>query len=220
MNHSRNKAGATALAVAVGAAYGIARWPRMTNWGATPHEAEAEMPGDEIIGEPKYRTTHAVTIDAPVERVWPWLVQIGQGRAGLYSYDWLENLLGLDVHSADRIVPEHQDLSAGDVIRLVPEDTEPPLRFVVARVDAPYLLVLGPGSRREEALASNLPYPCWTFRLGPVPGRRTRLVVRFQSDFKPTPLGWLMNKYALEPLHFMMERKMLLGIKERAEGAA
>jgi hypothetical protein len=64
-----------------------------------------------------------------------------------------------------------------------------------------------------------MPYPCWTFRLNPTAGEQTRLVVRFQSDFEPSPIGLVMNKYALAPIHFLMERKMLLGIKERAEGA-
>ncbi|MBY9076846.1 hypothetical protein K1X13_18605 [Nocardioides sp. WL0053] len=206
-----------ALAVAAGAAYGVSRWPAMTHWGATPDETEESLPGDEIVGEARYRTTHAVTIDAPVERVWPWLVQLGQGRGGMYSYDWLENLVGLHMHSADRIHPELQDLAVGDVVRLVPAGTDPPLRFVVARLEAPHVLVLGPSGSRADALAGNLPYPCWTFRLRPTSWGGTRLVVRFQSDFRPSPAGWLMNKYALTPVHFAMERKMLLGIKERAE---
>jgi hypothetical protein len=195
-------------------------WRWMTNWGATDEEAAATLPGDEIVGQPRYRTTHAVTIDAPVEQVWPWLVQIGQGRSGMYSYDWVENLLGLHMHSADRIVPELQTLSVGDVIRMVPEGTQPDLHFVVAQLDPPYVMVLGPDNSRADALASDLPYPCWTFHLRALPDSRTRLVVRFQSDFKPTPLGWLKNRYALEPVHFVMERKMMLEIKDRAERGA
>jgi hypothetical protein len=220
MSHTRRLAGVTAIGLAAGAAYGVSRWPRMTTWGATEQEVGSSQPGDEIVGHAKYRTTHAVTIDAPVEEVWPWLVQLGQGRGGMYSYDWLENLVGLEMHSADRIVPELQDLAVGDVISLVPKGTEPDLHFVVARLDPPYLLVLGPGTSREEALKTNLPYPSWTFRHSPLAGGRSRLLVRFQSDFRPSPLGWLTNKYALEPVHFVMERKMLLGIKQRAERAA
>ncbi len=216
----RNVAGATALGVVAGAAYGLSRWPRMSSWGATTTEAAEVLPGDEIVGEPKYRTTHAVTVRAPVEQVWPWLVQLGQGRGGMYSYDWLENLAGLRMHSADRIVPELQQLAVGDVVRLVPEGTQPGLGFVVARLEPPHLLVLGPGSTRQEAIEGHLPYPSWTFLLRPLDERSSRLVVRFQSDFEPTARGWLMNKYALEPVHFVMERKMLLGIKERAERAA
>jgi hypothetical protein len=215
---SRRKA-AAALAVAGGATYALSRWPRMASWGATPEEVSATMPGDEVVGTPRYRTTHAVTVGAPVDRVWPWLAQLGQGRGGLYSYDWLENLLGLDIHSADRVVPELQALGVGDRVRMVPEGTEPELAFSVLRVEPPHLLVLGPDGKREEVLGTGMPYPCWTFRLTPAAGERTRLVVRFQSDFEPSPIGLVMNKYALAPIHFLMERKMLLGIKERAEGA-
>ena len=209
--------GVTGISAAVAITYGASRWPAMTTWGSTPVEVAEDMPGDDVVGTPRYRTTHAVTVDAPVERVWPWLVQLGQGRGGLYSYDWLENLLGLDIHSADHILPRFQDLAVGDEIRLVPEGTQPDLVFVVARLEAPYLLVLGPRGSREEALGKNLPYPCWTFRLSPIGTSRTRLVVRFQSDFRPTASSRLMFEYGLVPVHFVMERKMLLGIKERAE---
>lgn len=217
MKHPRTTLIAAAVAVTLG--YGISRWPQMTNWGASGQEAREPLPGDEIVGQAKYRTTHAVTIEAPVGNVWPWLVQIGQGRGGMYSYDWLENLFGLHMHTADRIIPELQALTVGDLIRLVPEGTQPPLRFVVARLEPPHLLVLGPETTREKALEAGVPYPCWTFRLSPVGARSTRLIVRFQSDFKPTLAGWLTYRYALEPVHFMMERKMLLGIKARAEQA-
>jgi hypothetical protein len=214
------KTTAAVLAIAGGATYAVSRWPRMTSWGATPEEVAEPMPGDEVVGTPKYRTTHAVTVGAPPGRVWPWLAQMGQGRGGLYSYDWLENLVGLDMHSADRVVPELQDLAVGDQVRMVPEGTEPDLSFTVLRVEPPHLLVLGPDAGKDQVLASGMPFPCWTFALRPDPAGGTRLVVRFQSDFEPTPLGWMMNKYALGPVHFAMERKMLLGIKERAEQAA
>lgn len=208
---------AAAVTLAGGAAYLLAQWPRMTNWGAEPEEVYEELPGDEIVGEAKYRTTHAVTIDAPPERVWAWLVQMGQGRGGMYSYDWLENVVGLHMHSARRIIPELQELHVGDLVRMVPEGTEPDLHFAVAQVEPPHLLVLGPDTRREEAIESGLPYPAWTFLVRPTGKNGGRLLVRFQSDFKPTPRGWITNKYALEPLHFLMERKMLLTLKERAE---
>lgn len=192
----------------------------MLTWGATPEEAEATMSGDEIVGRARYQATHAVTIEAPVEQVWPWLVQMGQGRGGLYSYDRVENLLGLDIHSADHIVPELQDLAVGDVIRMVPEGTEPDLHFLVAYLEPPHLLVLSSEGSRRDAYAADLPFATWAFHLREVDESTTRLVVRFRSDFRPTPSGWITNKYALEPVHFVMERKMLLGIKERAERAA
>lgn len=177
------------------------------------------MPGDDLIERARYRSTRAVPIDASSSEVWPWLVQMGQGRGGLYSYDWLENLLGLHMHSAHSVEPALQGLVVGDLIRLVPEGTEPPLRFTVARIDAPHVLVLGPDGTLETALAAGLPFPSWTFQLVDQPDGHCRLVVRFQCDFDPTLMGRVMYKYALTPVHFVMERKMLLGIKKRAEGA-
>lgn len=102
---------------------------------------------------------------------------------------------------------------------MVPEGTTPDLAFAVVRMESPHLLVLGADGSREEAMAAGLPYPAWTFWLRPLEEARTRLVVRFQSDFAPTVTGWLMNKYALAPVHFWMERKMLLTLRQRAEGA-
>ena len=99
----------------------------------------------------------------------------------------------------------------------MPEGTQPPLRFTVKQVEPPHLLVLGPDSSRQAAFRAKMPFPCWTFRLTPMPGHRTRLVTRFQSDFEPNLMGWVAYKYALAPVHFVMERKMLLGIKHRAE---
>jgi hypothetical protein len=210
-------AGLATVAAAAGAAYSRALRPWMTSWGATPAEYDGPLPGDEIVPDPKYQSTHAVTVAAPVEQVWPWIVQLGQGRGGMYSYDWLENATGLDMHSADEIVPELQHLAVGDRIRLTPEDADPPLQFVVARLEAPHTLVLGPHTSREDAFRTNYPYPTWTFVVSEVDDRTSRLLVRFRSDFRDSPTGWALNKYALEPVHFAMERRMLLGIKERAE---
>lgn len=191
----------------------------MTRWGASPAEVRATMPGDEIVGPARYTSTRAVTIAVPREAMWPWLVQLGQGRGGLYSYDWVENLLGLHMHSASRIVPAFQHLAVGDTVRLVPEDMEPPLAYVVARLEAPSTLVLGPDGDRASAFAARLPYSSWTSQLTPAGGHTCRLVVRFRADFAPGVLGSLMSSVALPPVHFVMERKMMLGIRQRAEGA-
>jgi hypothetical protein len=209
------------MGAAVGAlaAYGMTRAPRIQGWGATAEELSSRMPGDEIVGnDPLYRTTRAVTVETGAEEVWPWLVQLGQGRGGLYSYDWLENLVGLDIHSADRVVPELQDLAVGDEVRLTPPGTRPELAFVVATLEAPSVLVLGPSGPREEALAQGLPYPAWTFALRPDGPGRCRLVVRFQLDAPATWPNRLAYGYALRPVHLVMERRMLLGIRQRAEG--
>src|SRR5215213_5479579 len=96
------------------AGYLLLARPWMRTWGATEAEARMTPPGDEVVAAPTFQSTIAMTIDAPAERVWPWLAQLGQGRGGFYSHDWLENLFGSDIHSADRMLPEHQNPRAGD----------------------------------------------------------------------------------------------------------
>lgn len=197
----------------------------ITTWGASDWEAAETLPGDEVTPDAGYIATHAVSIDAPPDQAWPWILQMGQGRGGLYSYDRLENLLGLDIHSLDHIDPALQDLSPGDRIRLVPEGMEPELAFEVLTVEPPHLLLLGPHGSKEEAMSTGIPWPTWAFVLRPIPvngvqGAGTRLIARFRSEFDPSPVSMLANKIALAPVHLMMERKMLLGIKKRAERAA
>lgn len=90
---------------------------RYNRWGAEAGELTRPLPGDELVPHPKLGYTRAITIEAAPDQVWPWLVQIGQGRGGFYSYDGLENLVGCDIHSVDRVLPEHQDLAVGDIVR-------------------------------------------------------------------------------------------------------
>ncbi len=134
--------------------------------------------------------------------MWPWLVQIGQRRGGFYSYTWLENLVGCDIHNANRIVPEWQALKVGDEVWLHPK--APPLR----------VLAIEPG--RAIVLEK-----CWTFFLHPISENTTRLIVRGRGEFNPDLKNGLLNFFLwrgiFEPAHFIMERKMLLGIKQRAE---
>jgi len=198
-----------------------ARWlrPRILRWGATDEEVATALPGDEIVPHPRSLLTHAVTIAAPPGAVWPWLVQMGQGRGGLYSYAWLENLAGCDLHNARRVIPEFQHLEVGDRVRLVPEGYRVPLHFVVAALQPERVLVLRTPGPPGESFQAGLPFATWTFVLEAVSGG-TRLITRWRSDFRPTAAGWLRNKHALEPVHFLMERKMLLTIRALAERLA
>ncbi len=107
-------------------------------WGATPEEVTREMPGDDLLVVPDVETTRAITICAPPSAIWPWLVQMGSSRAGAYTYDWIENLMGLDMHSADEIRPELQDLAVGDVEPLGSKG--PTLRVEVLDVDRAMVL--------------------------------------------------------------------------------
>ena len=189
---------------------------RYNRWGATDEECSTAMPGDELVPDPVLTSTRAVTVAAPPGAVWPWLAQIGQGRGGLYSYDDLENLLGLDIHSADEILPLHQQPGPGDLIRLGKPGSP---CFRVASVDPGRSLVLISADNMTEIA---VPTPVvdgtgatWQWVLNPVrEGRATRLVARQLNTHPPVQrLLWRV----VEPIGFVMERRMLLGIKERAE---
>jgi hypothetical protein len=166
-----------------------------------------------------FETTRAIDIEAPPEQVWPWLVQIGQGRAGFYSYDALENAMGLDIHSTDQIVPEYQDLAVGDEVAVAPEGGG----FTVVAIEPQHYLLLearGAGDSevdaafREADMASS-----WLFLLEAREGDRTRLIVRWRArwDLTKSPASFLIGAM-LDPIEFIMEQKMMRGIKERAEG--
>lgn len=220
---SKSSCLATAASVlaAVGAAitaYSFIARPLHLRWGASLPETKLTLPGDEFIPEPKLNATHAVTINAPVERVWPWLVQIGQGRGGFYSYEWIENLMGLDIQNVSTIRPELQDLKVGDQVPLSPEGFGMP----VAIVDASKTLVLFGDTRRDPGSIPTINpgdyiSASWGWYLQPVDGQKTRLVERWRADWNNSLTQELFMRIFMEPGAFLMERKMLLGIKQRAE---
>ena len=181
----------------------IRPWHR--SWGATASELSMRLPGDELA--PRVVATHALTIDAPASAVWPWLVQIGQDRGGFYSYTWIENgLLGAGIRNTDRIHPEWQSLSEGDFVRSARTD------WLGGRfADRTGWLVVDVEPQRSITLLG------WgTFAVLPVDSERSRLVIRSRAGdvgFFSAPLEFLI----LEPGHFLMERRMMLGIRERAE---
>jgi len=110
----------TALAAALGPiAYPLLRRGCLT-WGTRGDEATRKLPGDELLPDAGLVSTRAITVDARPDAVWPWLVQMGSGRGGAYSYDWIENVLGLNMHSADEILPQYQNLRVGDAFPLGP----------------------------------------------------------------------------------------------------
>ena len=200
-------------------AYGYWLRPWHVRWGATEAEVRRGLPGDELLRNPKLSATHAITIHAPAAEVWPWLAQIGQGRGGFYSYTWIENLLGCDIHNADRVHPEWQNLKAGDPILLHPKI--PPFPAVI--VEPGRVIVLHGDTRQGPP--SHLVKPrdflatTWTFYIEPADEGATRLIERFRADYNSTPMNAFFNRVILEPGSFIMERKMLLGIKARAERA-
>jgi hypothetical protein len=135
--------GTAALAVlAALLVYLFAVGPWQAHWGATDAEVSQAMPGDELVAQPQNQTTRAITVDAPAASVWPWLVQIGQGRGGLYSYEMLENLIGCDMHNADTIIPAFQNTGMGDKVRMYPEGSGPP-PYTVAKIVPGQALIAG-----------------------------------------------------------------------------
>ena len=184
------------LGVGLAAAYLSVLRPRLRRWGATNDEQRARYRAMMLVPDPAIVSTWAVTIDAPAEDVWPWVAQIGQDRGGFYSYEWLENLAGCKLRNADRIHPEWQQRTVGEIVPLHLESGFP-----------------WPTSSRHGRW-------CWSgwgpFVVEPIDEHRTRLISRSR-----VPKGWGALAYSqlLEIPHFVMQRKMLLGIKERAERA-
>ncbi|MGF0319731.1 SRPBCC family protein [Nocardia fluminea] len=187
----------------LGLGYAVVLRPRFATWGATRDEAERTMPGDELLPNPEIRTTRAITVAADPAAIWPWLVQIGPGRGGAYTYDWIENLLGLDMHSADEILPEFQHPALGDAIAL--GTTGPRMRIEV--LEAGRSLVFGSEDGNWV----------WSFNLYPEPAG-TRLISRnLISLTGASPTSRLFTRLVAEPGSLIMERKMLSGIRTRAE---
>lgn len=213
----------TTASAAATAAYCTKIRPWMQHWGTSGDEGSRELPGDTLISEPVMNVTRAITIEATPAEIWPWLLQIGQDRGGFYSYDWLENLFKLDIHTLDEIRPELQGLQVND---FVPFAAQEGMGMMVAELEPERALVLfAPDPRYAEALQQQADEPefemeaSWAFVLEPLNERQTRLIVRFRVSTTACQAVSTAFTSLLEPAHFIMERKMLYGIKERAEGS-
>jgi hypothetical protein len=191
-------------AVAAGGALARARCLR---WGATDDELNVALPGDELVPIAGLTGTRAVTVRAAADGVWPWIAQLGQGRGGFYSYDFLENLVGCDIHSAERVVPEWQSIDVGDAVHL-----HPWVGLIVAVLEPGRALVLRGGVPIGRTPA---PYDfTWAFVLRDQVDGTTRLVVRERYGYSRWWARVLVE--AVELISFVMSRRMLRGIKERA----
>jgi len=187
--------------------------PLHARWGSTAAERSLPLPGDEGLPQPVHLWTRSLTINAPPEAIYPWLVQIGQGRGGFYSYDWLENLLGFNIHSAQTILPEFQNppvdtniplFPGGDFVRV--RSFEPGRSFVMHAISPDGTTI----------------FWIWSLNLLPVDADTTRLVIRNRmGDASPAGDPGMAPMFAvLEPLDVVMELKMMQVLKLRAEGRA
>jgi hypothetical protein len=210
-------ASAAALALAGGSLAVLVatrRWHQ--HWGATDEEIARPLPGDDLIADSNLDSTHAITIHAPAEQIWPWLAQMGyEGRAGTYSYDLFERSIGRNLH---RIDPDLPPLAAGDTMPFYPGAP-----MTVAVANPPRALVLWQVTGGGKAIDPAGPWGdnhvawSWAFVLEPVDATTTRLLVRMRVSYQPTakwaPYMWLL----VEPGHFIMGRRQLLGLRQRTE---
>ena len=205
----RLAAGAAYLWIAWTAVLIVAR-PWMLAWGSTAPERAAAVPGITLGGPATYRIDHAVTVHAPADSVWPWVAQLGQDRAGFYSYDWLERAFGDDIRNVDSLVPAWQERAVGDLVRAAQPHylggrLGRDLGWTITYWDPPRAMVLKDWG---------------AFVVTPVDDSTSRLRVHTRGEGQPSmamlPLA-AVSFYTLEPAHFIMERAMLLGIRDRAE---
>ncbi len=208
-----------AVLILAGAVYhvGLRNW--CLSWGTTPAEMHATLPGDNLFPDSTAAATHAITIHATPEQIWPWLMQIGQDRSGFYSYTVLENLFGADMPKVERLVPEWKPRVLGETVwfatprrfggqgRMIATVVEPNRAF--AMVSANDWQALCSGGLVQEGM--------WTFALEPQKDGQTRLIARLRGGTPPTLMGRLAGRLFWEPAHFVMEQKMLRRIRDLSE---
>jgi hypothetical protein len=192
-----------------------------TRWGISEQEANVDLPGDELVRNPKLRMTWGITIDAPIEDVWPWVVQMGQGRGGFYTYQFLENIAGCQIFNADSILPEHQQIPIEAGVSLAPGMSlnvalheEGHFFFLHSCMD---MITMEIVDTKQDPFPEKFMNIGWGFYVQKISINQTRFLSRWLTDYDPA----LMNKIAvnifLEPIGFVMGRKMLIGTKQRAE---
>ncbi len=204
--------------LAAAGAYYFAIRPAMLKWGAAPAEIQQSFPGDNLISQPELMTTRAITIKAPADKVWPWMLQIGYQRGGFYSYDFLEEKAGLSgIQSAKAILPELQNIKEGDQILISPVT---PMDVAVLEPNRAMVLhmVMSPFTAQPVEKTGASPWFdwSWAFVLEAPSSNVTRLVIRTRAAYSPRLLAPLVVAL-LDPVHYLMERRMLETIKQRVE---
>ncbi len=191
--------------------------PWYSRWGATDAELSRALPGDELFASAASQETRAVTINAPIERAWPWLAQLGQDRGGFYSYDLLENAVGCRMPTEDRLRPDLQAWSPGDRLWMYPKEGAGGSGFATLRTYVPGR-ALAFSTRMMGARLTEPEVASWALVLEPIDATSTRLLARGRGAAVPSVTGAAVNRALFEPAHYVMERRMMLGIKDLAEG--
>ncbi|MFN2203281.1 MAG: hypothetical protein ACK2UO_18935 [Caldilineaceae bacterium] len=184
-------------------AYVVLVRPRQVRWGATDAEVGKSLPGDEVVRSPSFNATRAVTIHAPCEAIWPWIVQIGSGRAGWYSIDWIDNAR---VPSAEEIIPELQRMEVGDFVPMTPDGKNG--MWVRDCAADKFMLWHAKGDTST-----------WLWWLEPIDDHNTRLITRLRVRYDWTSI-WVLYYLLQDVGDIVMMRKSMLGIKRRAEALA
>jgi len=207
------------VSIAIIVAFFLIVRPWYLRWGATDDEMRRPLPGDEIIASAVAQETRAITIQAPIGRAWPWMAQLGQDRGGFYSYDLLENLVGCEMPTEDRLSPEKQSWQVGDKLWMYPKRKAGGIGFATLHV---YLAgrALGFGTRVAGTPPTGPEDGSWSFVLEPVDASTTRLLIRGRGASGRSLLGVAFDRSIFEPIHFMMERRMMIGIKQLSEGSS
>jgi hypothetical protein len=196
-------AGACLMAICILFRPVLRRW--YSGWGSTTDELVCELPGDEYVPHRLGGYTQSIGIKAPARAIWPWIVQTGQDKAGFYSYELLENVVGCNIHNIDHIVPDFQTIIIDDKLLLHPHTPGIP----VAMIEPEKALVYG---GRQDEFNGNV----WTFFLNEE-DTQTRLIARWAFEYKPTRSNIIIYNWLLEPIAAIMQRKMLLTIKRLVE---
>jgi hypothetical protein len=198
--------------------YALVLRPWHQRWGATDAEVHATLPGDELIAATG-QVTHAITINAPPEKVWPWLMQIGRDRGGFYSYTVLENLVGCEMPKVESVIPEWRPRIPGETVWFgTPKRFKGQAYMVAAIVDPQKSFVMvGPADWKKIQAGRRGEGGSWGFVVEPVDATHSRLLARLRGGTPPSLWARVVGSTFWDPAHFLMERKMLRTIKRLAE---
>jgi hypothetical protein len=200
------------IAIAVVAAYLKLYRPWQTSWGATDEELSRPLPGDKLVVRPTWNATRAVTVSATPEQIWPFLLQLGWGRAGWYGYDWVDNGFR---PSTWKVLPEHQHLEVGKEFPMSPVTFQVCVDFEEYR----WMLWRGKNADGNAVARGGISAGTWLWYLDPIDGTHTRLITRMRDEYRWTS-PYIAIQLLVDAFDFPFMRKVMLGIKARAENLA